>query len=308
MNLNQVRYLLAIHETGSIRQAADNLFISAPSISTAIKNLEDELGCPLLTRHHNGVSFTEEGEEAILLMKELEDIINKLHHLRQNISLAGEVSIGVSLHVKASLFLPTLLHLRSAYPGISVKSTEEKSRDILRDVIQGRFNLGMIHYTSIDEAYFLDTIAHNHLTFSKLFEGQMIFVVHEDHPLTKRARVTMADLLQYPFLNYYKTDFTKEHHKALQHHNPDYRLVQTDDRDMYRDLLHNSNAVTIMPELNEQRSLKQFTGLAFIHAADLDCPCTIGWIHSEDPLTRVEEAFIDVLKEEVKNGDASQNT
>ena len=109
MNLNQVRYLLMIHETGSIRQAADNLFISAPSISTAIKNLEDELGYPLLLRHHNGVSFTEEGEEAILLMKELEDIINKLHHLHQDMSIAGEVTIGVSLHVKASLFLPTLL-------------------------------------------------------------------------------------------------------------------------------------------------------------------------------------------------------
>lgn len=308
MNLNQVRYLLMIHETGSIRQAADNLFISAPSISTAIKNLEDELGYPLLLRHHNGVSFTEEGEEAILLMKELEDIINKLHHLHQDMSIAGEVTIGVSLHVKASLFLPTLLHLRATYPELAIKSTEEKSRDILRDVIQGHLNLGVIHYTNIDEAYFLDSITRNHLTFAKLFEGQMIFVVHEDHPLTKRAHITMADILQYPFLNYFKTDFTKEHHKTLQHHNPDYRLVQTDDRDMYRDLLHNSNAITLMPEFNNQRSIKQFTGLTFIRVADFDCPCTVGWIHSSEPLSRIETAVIDALKEEVKNGTNPQNT
>ena len=43
MNLNQVQYMLAIYETGSIRQAAENLFVSAPSVSTAIKNLEEEL-------------------------------------------------------------------------------------------------------------------------------------------------------------------------------------------------------------------------------------------------------------------------
>ena len=300
MNLNQVQYMLAIHETGSIRQAADNLFVSAPSISTAIRNLEDELGCPLLKRHHNGVTFTEEGEEAIALMKDLEEIIHKLHHLRQDMSIAGEVSIGVSLHVKASLFLPTLLRLHSAYPEITVKSVEAKSRDIMRDVIQGHLNLGLIHYSNIDQAYFQETIARSELTFHKIFEGEMIFVVHEDHPLTKQPQISMADILQYPFLNYYKTDFTKEHHKTLQHINPNYRLIQTDDRDMYRDLLHNSNAVTIMPELNKQRSIKQFTGLTFLRAADASYHCTIGWIHNNEPLSRVETAFIDTLEQEME--------
>ena len=94
----------------------------------------------------------------------------------------------------------------------------------------------------------------------------------------------------------------------MQHHNPDYRLVQTDDRDMYRDLLHNSNAVTLMPEFNNQRSIKQFTGLTFIRVADFDCPCTVGWIHSSEPLSRIETAVIDALKEEVKNGKNPQNT
>ena len=51
MNLNQFNYLLTIHKCGSITKAAQELFVSVPSISSAIRNLEDELGCTLLLRH-----------------------------------------------------------------------------------------------------------------------------------------------------------------------------------------------------------------------------------------------------------------
>lgn len=298
MNLNQVQYMLAIYETGSIRQAAENLFVSAPSVSTAIKNLEEELGCSLLMRHHNGVTFTEEGEDAIRLMKELEEIVNKLHHLKQDVSIAGEVTIGVSLHVKASLFLPTRLWLQSTYPEINVKNTDARSRDILQAVIQGNLNLGLIHYSDVDKDYFEDAIVRNELTFSKLNEGEMIFVVHEDHPLTKETQIGMAELLQYPFLNYYKTDFTKAHHKILQRYNPNYQLIQPDDRDMYRDLLHDSNAVTIMPAFNAISDVKQFAGLTFLRVSDFALPYVIGWLHNSDPLTRVERIVVDALEQE----------
>lgn len=303
MNLNQIQYLLAIHETGSIRQAADNLFVSAPSISTAIKNLEDELGCSLLTRHHNGVTFTDEGEEAILLMKEMEEIINKLHHLRQNVDtdISGEIKLGVSLHAKPALLLPVLSTLKFSYPGLSLTVSDEKSHDILKQIIQGTLDLGLIHYSNLDRDDFIEDIQRNHLKFSPLFTGEMRFVVRDGHPLTALSNITMKDILQYPFLNYYKADFTKAHHKLFHQYNPNYEILQPEDRDMYRNLLHNSNAVSTMPELNERRSIKQFTGLTFIPVPDIDYHCTIGWLHNSEPLTRIEEVVIQTLQQKAES-------
>lgn len=298
MNLNQIHYLLAIHQYGSITQAAEKLFVAAPSISIAIRNLEKEVGCPLLIRHHNGVTFTEEGEKAIHFMQVIEENIDNLYHLTKETAISGDISIGVSLHAKSTLFLPTFLYLQANYPGIILEASDERSRDILHAVEQNRINLGLIHYSDVDEPYFTKNIQRNGLKFEKLYEGNMLFVVHEHHPLTKCSDLSAKDVLQYPFLNYDKTDFTKEHQKVLQQLNPNYRLLPTSDRDMFRDLIHSSNAVTLMPSLNEIYQLKQFAGLVFLHVADFVHPYVLGYLHNGDPLTRAEEIVIAALKQE----------
>lgn len=302
MNINQIQYLLAIYKYGSITQAAENLFVSAPSISTSVRNLEQELGCQLLLRHHNGVTFTEEGEEAIQLMKEIDENIQKLHHLqqKQDISIVGEISLGVSLHAKAALLLPLVLKLNNTYPNISVTTFDEKSRKILSDVLQGTLDLGIIHYTNIDKEDFIQSIRHRALTFGKLFEGEMYFVVREGHPLTALSNICMKDILQYPYLNYYQIDFTKAHHKVFQKYNPNYHIIQPTDRDMYRDLLHNSDSVTVMPSINQTGSIKQFTGLVFLQATDFFYHYVIGWLHNSTSLTQIEQIVVKGLQYEAK--------
>lgn len=303
MNLNQIQYLLAIHKYGSITKAAQHLFVSAPSVSNAIKHLEEELNCTLLLRHYTGVSFTNEGREAVQLMEEINDRLQKLYHLQQNqdFSLAGEIAVGVSLHAKAALLLPTYLQLKTNYPAISMEMIDARSQDIVKQIIQGDLDLGIIHFTNIDEKAFIQEIGRSHLTFSKLLEGDMRFVVRDGHPLTNEAHLTTKAVLQYPLLNYDKTDFTKAHYKFFQNYEPNCHIVQLSDRDMYRDLQHNSNAVITMPSSNEVGGIKQFSGLTFLHVPDFSCHYTIGWIHSGNPLSRIEEIVVSLIAQEAKH-------
>lgn len=299
MNLNQIQYLLAIHKYGSITKAAQHLFVSAPSVSNAIKHLEEELNCTLLMRHYTGVHFTDEGLEAVQLMEEINERVQKLYHLQQDqdFSLAGEINVGVSLHAKAALFLPTYLKLKKEYPAITLNISDATSRDILKAILQGSLDLGIIHYTNIDSARFIDTIERNHLNFTPLSVGKMCFVVREGHPLTTYSHLTTKDVLQYPLLNYDKTDFTKAHYKFFQSYEPNCKIVQLSDRDLYRDLQHNSNAVITMPSSNAASKIKQFSGLSFLHVADFDCHYTIGWLHNSDPLTPAENAVTEALEQ-----------
>lgn len=301
MNLNQIQYLLAIHKYGTIRQAAEHLFVSAPSISVAVRHLEEEIGCTLLLRHHNGVTFTDEGEEAIQLMSEIQENVNKLYHLQpeQDLSVAGSVSMGVSLHAKAPVLLPSLFKLHESYPAVSVHSEDMKSHDILNAILESTLDLGLIHFTNLDGDTFTDVIRHNDLQFGTLYKGNMCFVVGENHPLTQRDPVTMKDVLEYPFFYYCKTDFTKVYYRTFQNFNANCQINEVTDRDMFRVMQHNSLSVTAMPSLFEICGLKQFTGLSFLHISDFDYRYVIGWLHNSAPLTLIEKAIIGALQQTV---------
>ena len=146
MNLNQFQYLLAIHKCGSITKAAQELFVSVPSISSAIKNLEDELGCTLLLRHRHGVTFTEQGEEAVRLLAEVEERLEALGKLAyyQDTNLTGQIKLGGTPHLNHSLVLPMLVRIRDSYPELKITPVDGDSPSILRMVAQGSLDLAIL--------------------------------------------------------------------------------------------------------------------------------------------------------------------
>jgi len=81
MHLQQLFYLLEVGKTHSISQAAENLFITQPTLSIAISNLEKELGCTLLNRTKSGVYPTEAGKKAICIASEITSKIGELERL-----------------------------------------------------------------------------------------------------------------------------------------------------------------------------------------------------------------------------------
>ena len=81
MKLNQLRYLVAVSEHGSIAKAARALFISQPSVSQAVKELEDELGFPVLIRERRGTTFTPRGLQVLDIAQTVMRELNKLDNL-----------------------------------------------------------------------------------------------------------------------------------------------------------------------------------------------------------------------------------
>ena len=78
MKLEQARYIVAVYRTGSITQAAKDLYLSQPNISNSLKNLEQELGFKILTRSQNGAQFTEKG---LSLVRHCQSILDEIDHI-----------------------------------------------------------------------------------------------------------------------------------------------------------------------------------------------------------------------------------
>ncbi len=298
MNLNQFNYLLTIHKCGSITKAAQELFVSVPSISSAIRNLEDELGCTLLLRHRHGVTFTEQGEEAVRLLTEVEarlDALQQLAYFDESV-LIGHIKLGSTPHYSHQLVLPTLVQVHERYPSLRITPIDGDSPTILSMVAQGALNIGIILYCSMDNAPFLREIRRNHLQSDLLMEDEMCFVVRNEHPLASRKSVTIGEMLQYPYYTY---------HKALNNatlelfltYNPDLEILQFDDRDLLRHMLLFSDASSMMPRSSMIGMQEHYPGLTFLHISDLDYRCRVSWVHNAEPLTRSEKAVIDVLTE-----------
>lgn len=299
MNLNQFKYLLAIYQWGSITKAAQELFVAAPSVSSAMKELEEELGYSLMVRHRNGVTFTEQGEAAVRIIREIESQIAQLKKLDclDGASLTGQVTLGGTPHFNSSLLLNLLLSVRKKYPHLKVVLKEGDSQTILKLVAQGVVDLGIIMLCNVDEAIFLREIKRNKLKFTQLFLDEMCFVVRKEHPLAVRKSVKLADILQYPYYTY--GEALNEKTLALfAEYNPEQEIVQINDRDSLRRMILYSDGATLMPLSSKQCTQEQFAGLAFLSIEDFSYRCRVGWLHSSEQLSKAEQAVVEELQDE----------
>ena len=299
MNLNQFKYLLAIYQWGSITKAAQELFVAAPSVSSAMKELEEELGYSLMTRHRNGVTFTEQGEAAIEIIKDIENKIDRLKKLdnMDETVLTGQVTLGGTPHFNSSLLLNLLLNMRQKYPQLKIVLKEGDSQAVLKMVAQGTVDLGVIMLGNVDESIFLREIRRNKLHFTQLFIDELCFVVRSDHPLAVQETVKLKDILQYPYYTYGEA-LTEKTLELFAEYNPEQEIVQIDDRDSLRRMILYSDGSTLMPLSNKQCTQEQFAGLTFLSIEDFSYLCKIGWLHNGERLSKAERRVVQELQDE----------
>ncbi len=168
-NLNYYRVFLAVADTGSISRAAEALFISQPAVSKSIHNLEDELSVRLIERASRGIILTEQGK---LLYEHLrpafESIRTAEDELRQINELGiGELRIGASTSLCRNILLSYLADFITKYPHIKVSINCHSTLTTIRQLEEGRIDLGLICETPIPEQ----------LSYHPLQEIHDIFVV-----------------------------------------------------------------------------------------------------------------------------------
>ena len=147
MTLQQLQYLVALAESNSINQAAQNLFVSQSGISKAIKQLESELGFPLLERSSRGITFTSRGTE---FLHDAYSLIKQFHTLQDHYLQTepqGMITMSITSRyyifvAKAVAKMANLLKEHNYF----IRLQEGKVSDIIQDVAARRSQLGFISY------------------------------------------------------------------------------------------------------------------------------------------------------------------
>lgn len=195
MNTVLLQYAVEVEKTGSITQAAVNLYMDQPNLSKAIKSLEESLGAPIFKRTPKGVVPTDRGKIFLEYARGVLIQIDKMEHLYK----PGPVS-----RVEFSLSMPRASYLSEAFTrfvkkisdqeSLNVWIKETNSSDTLREVETGEYNLGVIRYQSLSEKYYAQEIASKGLLVEPLFEYSLRLLISEENPLAEKEVIEAEEL------------------------------------------------------------------------------------------------------------------
>jgi len=201
MTLQQIRYVVTVAAKGSMNEAAGTLFVSQPSLSSAIRELESELGITIFDRTTRGVRLTTQGEEFLGYARQ---VLNQVELLEEKY-VAGETKkkFGVSTQhysfaVKAFVEMVKGFDMNEYEFAIR----ETRTADVIGDVASGKSELGILFLNDFNEKVLRKLFRDRQLEFVSLFKGKGYVYLWKGHPLAKKKKLQLSQLEQYPCLSF----------------------------------------------------------------------------------------------------------
>jgi len=192
MELHQLRYFVAVAELRHFTRAARNLRIAQPSVSRAIRVLEEELGTPLFHRMKGNVALTSAGEVLLPWARRvLADVDGAALEVRELADLRrGRLAVGATPSLTTTLLPPALARFHAAFPGVELVLHEAGSRDLVRELEQGALDIALV----------ILPLRHEMLETTPLLREELVVAVAPDHTLASRKTIAIADLKGVPLV------------------------------------------------------------------------------------------------------------
>ena len=191
MELHQLRYVVAVAETGNFTRASERCHITQPSLSQQVLNLEKEVGHKLFHRLGRKAVLTEAGttflERARRILFEVE---NATKELKDHPSFERRITVGAVPTVAPYLLAPLIARCRETHPNLIVHVREDFRSDLCRAVLEGELDLAVITLPVKD----------HRLSIEPLLTEALLLVVGKGHPLAGRSDITARDLAEETFV------------------------------------------------------------------------------------------------------------
>ncbi len=200
MTLQQLLYFVTAVECGNITAAAEKLYISQPSLSNAIHNLEKEMGVVAFSRSNKGVVLTHEGEELLSFSRNL---LEQAEVMKEHFGTGEKRSPRFSVSCQHYSFaVNAFVELVKEFDAdqYSFILRETQTGEIIDDVANGNSEIGIIYLSESNEEVLKKLIKKNELIYTELFSAKPHVFICKDHPLAQNEFVTPEELKPYPYL------------------------------------------------------------------------------------------------------------
>ncbi|MEL7648821.1 MAG: LysR family transcriptional regulator [Sedimentibacter sp.] len=202
MTLQQLRYAIAIADCNSMNKAAQSLFISQPSLSASIRDLENEIGITIYKRTNRGITITPEGDEFLGYARQVAEqyeLINQRYVDKQSVKKKFSVSTQhYSFAVKA--FVEMVKQFGMDEYEFAVHET--KTYEVIENVKNFKSELGILYLNDFNKKVITKILKENNLVFKELFQCKTYVYLWKGNPLAQKDLITLEDLEEYPCLSF----------------------------------------------------------------------------------------------------------
>lgn len=295
MTLTQLKYIIMVADTGSMNEAAKELYISQPSLSQSVKELEKEIGVELFCRGNRGVSVTEEGNEFLGYARQVVEqygLIESRYIDRTNV----KKKFGVSMQhytFAVNAFVEMVKQFGMDEYEFAIRET--KTYEVIEDVKSFRSEIGIIYLNDFNSRVLKKLLLESGLEFVPLLECGIYVYLWKGHPLAEKEEIAIEELEEYPCLafeqgNYNSFYFAEEVLSTYEYK----RIIRANDRATLLNLMVGLNGYTLCSGIIcEGLNGKEFCAVRLKSEEKM----TIGYLKRKGTtLSRLGEKYVEEMK------------
>lgn len=207
MTLQQLKYAVAVADTRNITEASRRVFVSQPSLTAAIRELESEMGIVIFSRSNKGVTVTNEGDEFLSYARQVLEQANLLEERFKN-GAGGNTIFSVSCQhysFAVNAFVDVIREFGGREYDFTLRETQ--THEIIEDVAHLKSEIGVLYTSSRNEDVISKLIKKNNLHFEPLFTAPLHVFISTKNPLASKEKISLSDLASFPYLTYEQGDF-----------------------------------------------------------------------------------------------------
>ena len=304
MTFQQLRYAIGIAENGSFNKAAEKLYVSQPSLTNAIHDLEGELGIQIFNRTGRGITLTQDGQEFLSNAKQLylnyESVVE-----RYKKGGASKKKFGISTqHYSFALksFVEMVKRFNTEEYEFAIRET--RTKEVIEDVASLKSQIGILYLSDFNRAIIQKMLNAKDLEFHPLIDCKPFVYMWKGHPLAKKKSISFEEHADYPCLSFEQDDndsvyFAEEILSTEEYH----RTIKANDRASVLNLMVGLNGYTLCSGIiSEELNGSDYIAIPFRESdASINRVMEIGWISKKNfILSEVGQIYIEEMKRYLK--------
>lgn len=194
MTLLQLTYFAEVCRTKNFTKAAENLFVTQPTITNAVRELEQEFHVQLIERNNKMIAITEAGQDLLEMSMHLLEYSDRIKLIMEDkVQEHSRLRLGIPNMSNAAYFPHFFNVLHRAHPDMEIRTTHELSDSLLKHLDSGKLNMLIIPYLPDESRY----------KSLKLTDTQFLYCVSEHHPLAERTELSFRDICHEPIISFF---------------------------------------------------------------------------------------------------------
>ncbi len=295
MTLQQLKYIITVAETGTITEAANRLYITQPSLTNAIHELEKEMHIVIFNRTNKGITLSREGEDFLGYARQVLEQTAILEDKYKN-GDGGKKQFCVSTQhysFAVNAFVDLIKEYGQDAYDFSLRETQ--TYEIIEDVARMRSEIGILFLNDFNEAVLQKLLKSQDLEFHPLFVAKPHVFISRRHPLASKEVITNEELQQYPYLSFEQGEhnsfyFSEEIFSASERK----KNIRVRDRATLFNLLIGLNGYTVCSGvIDRELNGKDIIAVPLADEGEM----RIGYItHRKGRLSRLGSSYLEALK------------